>query len=70
VCIGLEVLALACFVGLRMYLQMQNRQLELMEKEDAVLTERDVKKLEKTAEIEGVDVRKARAMQKGYRYML
>jgi MFS family permease len=70
VCIGLEVLALACFVGLRMYLQMQNRQLEALESEDATLSEKEVRKLERTAEIEGVDVRKARAMQKGYRYML
>ncbi|KAF1959948.1 permease of the major facilitator superfamily [Byssothecium circinans] len=70
VCIGLEVLALVCFVGMRWYLQRQNRELELLEKDDVVLSEREVKKLEKTAEVEGVDVGKARRMQKGYRYMI
>ncbi|KAF2687311.1 permease of the major facilitator superfamily [Lentithecium fluviatile CBS 122367] len=70
VCIGLEVIALACFVGMRFYLQYQNRQLELLESEDVGLSEKEVKKLEKTAEFEGVGVAQARRMQKGYRYML
>ncbi|KAJ4349904.1 uncharacterized protein N0V89_008524 [Didymosphaeria variabile] len=70
VCIGLEFLALACFVSLRFYLQMQNRQLEKMESEDRELDERERKKLERTAEMEGVDIQKARKLQKGYRYML
>lgn len=70
VCIGLEALALICFVLLRWYLQRQNRELERLEKEDVGLSEREVKNLERTAEVEGVDVGRARAMQKGYRYML
>ncbi|KAF2644983.1 putative MFS transporter [Massarina eburnea CBS 473.64] len=70
VCIGLEALALLCFVGMRWYLEKQNRQLALLESEDHALSEGDVRRLEKTAEIEGVDVRKARNMQKGYRYMI
>jgi len=70
ICIGLEVVALGCFVGMRLYLQYQNRQLARMENLDQELTERDLRKLQKTAEIEGVDVETVRAMQKGYRYML
>lgn len=49
---------------------MQNRQLEKMETEDVALSDADKRKLEKTAEMEGVDIGKARRMQKGYRYML
>ncbi|KAF2647861.1 permease of the major facilitator superfamily [Lophiostoma macrostomum CBS 122681] len=70
ICIGLEVLALVCCVGMRFYLQMQNRQFERMEKEDVELDEKEMKKLQKTAEFEGMDVSAARVMQKGYRYML
>lgn len=70
VCIGLEVLALVCFVILRWYLQRQNRELERLEGENVQLSEGEVRKLERTAEVEGVDVRQARALQKGYRYML
>jgi hypothetical protein len=70
ICIGLEVLALASFLGMRFYLSHQNKQLERMENEDSQLTERDVKKLQRTADVEGIDVGAARMMQKGYRYML
>ena len=68
--IGLQVLALICAVVLRWYLQKQNRLLEKMESEDTQLSEAEVKKLEKTAEFEGMDVSQARKMQKGYRYMI
>ncbi|KAF2712820.1 permease of the major facilitator superfamily [Pleomassaria siparia CBS 279.74] len=70
ICIGLEFLALACFVAMRFYLQHQNRQIARMEDMDQQLTNRDLRKLQKTAELEGVDVETARDMQKGYRYML
>lgn len=70
ICIGLEVLALVCFVSMRFYLQYQNRQLERMEDENVRLTGNDMKKLEKTAEFEGIDIAAARMMQKGYRYMI
>jgi hypothetical protein len=70
VCIGLEVLALVCCVGLRWYLQRQNRQLDALEKVDGELAEVERKRLERTAEVEGVDVGVARRLQKGYRYML
>lgn len=70
VCIGLEALALACFIGMRFYLQRQNRQLERLEYEDGELNERDRRILERTAEFEGVDVGTARNIRKGFRYML
>ncbi|KAF2111894.1 permease of the major facilitator superfamily [Lophiotrema nucula] len=70
ICIGLEVVALACFLGMRFYLQMQNRRLEKLELSDGELSEREMGKLQKTAEFEGIDIAAARAQQKGYRYML
>lgn len=68
--IGLVGLAGICGIILKFYLQYQNRQLERMENEDATLTERDIKKLEKTAELEGIDISTARMLQKGYRYII
>ncbi|KAF2009750.1 MFS general substrate transporter [Aaosphaeria arxii CBS 175.79] len=70
ICIGLEVLAVICFVALRFTLQRQNKRLEALERMGGDLDEREAKKLEKTAEVEGIDIRTAREMQKGYRYML
>lgn len=70
VCIGLQFLALACFAILRFYLQKQNTRLEKMERDDVPLDDAEAKKLAKTAEMEGVDMTKARQMKKGYRYML
>lgn len=68
--IGLVAIAGICGIIMRFYLSYQNRQLERMENEDATLTERDIKKLEKTAEMEGIDIRTARMLQKGYRYII
>lgn len=70
VCIGLQCVAAACGIVLRFYLSHQNKQLERMENEDAPLTDRDIKKLKKTAEFEGIDIAAARRLQKGYRYMI
>lgn len=70
VCSGLLIVALACAIVLKFYLEHQNRQLERMANEDVQLTERDLKKLRKTAEFEGIDIAAARRLQKGYRYMI
>jgi nitrate/nitrite transporter NarK len=70
VCIGLQVLSLACFVIMRFYLERQNKQMARMENEDSELTEKDMRKLRKTAEAEGIDIAAARVLQKGYRYMI
>lgn len=61
---------MAMFIGMRLYLQRQNKELERQEAEDVQLQEEDIRKLQQTAEIKGVDVDTARAMQKGYRYMI
>ncbi|KAF2213533.1 hypothetical protein CERZMDRAFT_66995 [Cercospora zeae-maydis SCOH1-5] len=68
--IALVGVAGICGIIMRFYLQYQNKQLERMENSDAALTTRDVRKLEKTAEIEGITVAEARQLQKGYRYII
>lgn len=57
-------------VVLRFYLVRQNKILERLESSDAELKQSDIKKLEKTAEMEGVDIAAARQLQKGFRYGL
>ncbi|CAK4031709.1 MFS general substrate transporter [Lecanosticta acicola] len=68
--IGLVSIAGICGIIMKFYLEYQNRQLARMGNEDAQLTERDLKKLQKTAEMEGIDVAAARMLQKGYRYIV
>lgn len=48
----------------------QNREGARLENEDVELSEKDLKRLQKTADLEGVDVATARRLQKGFRYML
>lgn len=62
--------AAACGVLLRFILTRRNRRLDRLENEDSELTEKDLAKLRKTAEIEGIDIADARRLQKGYRYMI
>ena len=68
--IGLLAVAALCALLLRFILQRQNKQLERLENEDSVLSEKELVKLRKTAEFEGIDIAAARAMQKGYRFMI
>lgn len=68
--IGLQVIALLSAITLRIILTRENKRLERMENEDHQLTEKELRKLEKTAEIEGITVAEARRLQKGYRYTI
>lgn len=70
ICIGLQALAALMGVILRWYLQKQNKRLARLEDENAQLTDREMAKLQKTAEFEGIDIAAARKMQKGYRFMI
>lgn len=70
ICIGLQVVAAFMGVCLRIKLQRQNARLERMENEDTPLSDRDLQKLQKTADVEGIDIAAARRLQKGYRYMI
>lgn len=70
VVIGLMTLAGITGTIMRFYLARQNKRLERMEGSDSELKERDVQKLRKTAELEGIDIAAARKLQKGFRYGL
>ena len=68
--IGLMVVAGISGTFLRFYLDRQNKGFERLENSDTELKERDMVKLQKTAEMEGIDVAAARQLQKGFRYQL
>jgi MFS family permease len=70
VCIALQ--ALAFLMGLILYLDLRasNKRLERLENEDVSLTEKEMRRLQKTAEVEGIDIGAARRLQKGFRYVL
>jgi len=68
--IGLLAVAGICALLLKYILEKQNKQFARLENEDSVLTEKELAKLRKTAEVEGIDIAAARSMQKGYRYMI
>jgi MFS family permease len=65
--IGLMGIAAIGAVVLRFLIQRDNKRLARMDDADAVLTEKDLVRLRKTAEIEGITVAEARQLQKGYR---
>lgn len=70
VCTGVLIVAFAIGVWLYFDLNSENKRLERLENEDGILTERDLRRLQKTAEVEGVDIATARRLQKGFRYVL
>ncbi|KAK5944071.1 hypothetical protein PMZ80_003352 [Knufia obscura] len=70
ICIGLQVVAGLLAVWLRMILSRENKRLDRMAGEDVHLTEKDLARLKRTAEVEGIDIAAARKLQKGYRYII
>lgn len=70
ICIAL--LTIAILTGLYLYLDLksENKRLERLENEDGILSERDMRRLQRTAEIEGIDIAAARRLQKDFRYVL
>lgn len=68
--IAMQVLGLVCAIILKWYLQRQNKHLEALQNENIPLSEKDLAKLRKTAELEGLDIAVARRQAKDYRYMI
>ena len=72
ICIALQ--AMGGFAALVLYfnLRMLNKRQERLENEtgEIQLTEKELKRLQVTAEHEGIDIAAARRLQKGFRYML
>jgi hypothetical protein len=70
VCIGLQALALVTGLFHYVDLKVANRRLSRLEDTDVTLSEKDLRRLQKTADIEGIDIAAARRLQKGFRYVL
>lgn len=68
--VGLQALAAILGLLLRFLLVPQNKRLELLDDENTPLPETEMAKLRRLAEVEGVDVSTARALQKGFRYVI
>ena len=68
--VGLLALSACGAVILRFMMQKMNRELDRLEDENVMLTEKELAKLRKTAEFEGIDLATARQLQKGYRYII
>ncbi|KAB8205406.1 major facilitator superfamily domain-containing protein [Aspergillus parasiticus] len=69
-CIGLQILGLAMAVLMYFHLRSLNKRLDRLEDEEVTLTPKELERLQKTAEIEGINIAAARRLQKGFRYMI
>ncbi|KAJ5609257.1 hypothetical protein N7528_009824 [Penicillium herquei] len=70
VCIGLQVLGGLCGVFMYFNLRMLNKRQERLENEEYQLSEKELRRLQVTADLEGIDIAAARQLQKGFRYTL
>merc|ERR1712187_482690 len=70
VCIALQVLGFLMAVFLDQYTRHQNRQLVRLEDLNVELTDKERKRLERTAQLNNVGLEQARQLQRGFRYML
>lgn len=66
--IALQLIGFGCALFLRFYLNHLNKRQARVENQDAELTERDLRGLQRTADVEGIDLAAARRLQKGFRY--
>ncbi|KAL3469930.1 major facilitator superfamily domain-containing protein [Aspergillus californicus] len=70
VCIALQAIGGLMAVFMYFHLKGLNRRQERFEDVSAVLTDKDIKVLQKVAEQEGIDVDAARVHQRGFRYVI
>lgn len=68
--VALTAIAGICGIIHRWLLERDNKRLARLENESVPLSESDLKKLQKTADMEGIDIATARQLQKGYRFMI
>lgn len=68
--IGLLVISAIGGVIQRQILVRENKRLTRLEDEDVMLNEKELRKLQETADIEGVDLATARQRQRGFRYLI
>ncbi|KAJ5649516.1 uncharacterized protein N7484_003239 [Penicillium longicatenatum] len=70
VCIGLQAIGGMCGLFMYLNLRMLNKRQERLENEDHQLTDKELRRLQVTADFEGIDLASARQLQKGFRYIL
>ena len=70
VCIALQGVGAVMALFMYFHLRQLNRRQERLEDEDVTLTEEEQRRLQKTAEFEGVDIAAARQLQRGFRYVI
>ncbi|KAF4955238.1 hypothetical protein FSARC_11911 [Fusarium sarcochroum] len=68
ICVGLIVIAGVLMTLLKFILMRENKKLARLENESLTLTPKELAKLERTAQVEGISLAEARALQKGFRY--
>lgn len=68
--VALLVVSILGAILLRHMMIKMNNELDRLEDENVPLTEKELAKLRKTAEIENIDLATARQLQKGYRYII
>lgn len=70
VCIALQILGLLMAIFMYFNLRMLNKRQVRLENEDVQLTEKELQRLQVTADLEGIDIAAARRLQKGFRFVL
>ncbi|OQE17549.1 hypothetical protein PENSTE_c020G04681 [Penicillium steckii] len=70
VCIALQAVGGLCGIFMYFNLRMLNKRQERLENEDVQLGPKELKRLQLTADTEGIDIAAARRLQKGFRYVL
>ncbi|CRG87099.1 Sugar transporter STL1 [Talaromyces islandicus] len=70
VCIAVQALGGLSAIFMYFTLHALNKRQERLENEDVQLTEKEMRRLQRTADLEGIDVAAARQLHKGFRYML
>jgi nitrate/nitrite transporter NarK len=70
VCIALQTLGGIMAVILYFHLRSLNKRQARLEDHEVTLTDKEMRRLERTAEIEGIDIAAARRLQEGFRYIL
>ncbi|KAJ5676142.1 hypothetical protein N7462_009039 [Penicillium macrosclerotiorum] len=70
VCIALQGIGLLMGIFMYFNLRMLNKRQERLENEDIQLTEKELRRLQVTADFEGIDLAAARRLQKGFRFVL
>lgn len=68
ICVGLMTIAAGLLILLRFILIRENAKLAALENENMSLSEKELARLQRTAETEGISVAEARQLQKGFRY--